>query len=154
MADTSHHHAGSAPTEGDGVSYRGIVWFVVILAVTTFVCQGLMWGLFAFLDRQATKADAQAAPLAVPMALPRITEDGHVQAGRPIPQPNLMVNEPLGLAAFRAKEDEKLTTYTVMDKNAGTYRIPIERAKALILERGIPGGTALPASPVATPVKK
>ena len=32
MADTKHHHAPARdPVEGDGVSYSGIVWFVVIL---------------------------------------------------------------------------------------------------------------------------
>ena len=45
MADTSHVHA-NPPVEGDGVSYRGIVWFVVILAVTTVFCQFTVWGMF------------------------------------------------------------------------------------------------------------
>ena len=34
MADTKQQHAVTANIEGDGVSYRGIVVFVVILAVT------------------------------------------------------------------------------------------------------------------------
>ena len=44
MADTKQG-AAAAPVEGDGVSYGGIVWFVVILTVTTVVCQILMWVL-------------------------------------------------------------------------------------------------------------
>ena len=45
MADTNHHAHGSAiPVEGDGVSYSGIVWFVVILTVTTLFCQALVVG--------------------------------------------------------------------------------------------------------------
>ena len=57
MSDTSHLHApaGTEPTEGDGVNYRGIVWFVAILAGTTFACQLLMWGMFAFMDRQVIR---------------------------------------------------------------------------------------------------
>ena len=35
MADINHSHAGEPPVEGDGINYRGIVWFVGVLAVTT-----------------------------------------------------------------------------------------------------------------------
>ncbi len=48
MADTKHVH-GAAPIEGDGVSYSGIVWFVVILTVTTVACQLIVWGGFEFM---------------------------------------------------------------------------------------------------------
>ena len=34
MADTNHSHTGSIPVEGDGISYRGIIWFVAVLAIT------------------------------------------------------------------------------------------------------------------------
>jgi hypothetical protein len=168
MSDTSHHPdpAAGGPTEGDGVNYRGIVWFIAILAGTTFACQLLMWGMFAFMDRQAAQDDAAHPSLATSYAnessqcepvptpgggrisrTPCITKDGQVESGRAMPQPNLMGDDPLGLKVFRAKEDQVLEHYDVMDKNAGTYRIPIERAKALILERGIPGGTIAPAAP-------
>jgi hypothetical protein len=175
MSDTSHHHdpAGTGPTESDGVNYRGIVWFVAILAGTTFVCQLLMWGMFAFMDRQAAQDDAAHPSLALSYAIesshcepvpspmggekigrtPCLTKDGQVEPGRTMPQPNLMADDPLGLKVFRAKEDQILQHYDVMDKNAGTYRIPIERAKTLLLERGIPGGTIAPATPVPA-VKK
>jgi hypothetical protein len=175
MSDTSHHHApaGSEPTEGDGVNYRGIVWFVAILAGTTFACQLLMWGMFAFMDRQAAKDDAAHPSLALAYGnessdcqpvptptggekigrMPCIMHDGQVAPGRTMPQPNLMADDPLGLKVFRAKEDQILEHYDVMDKNAGTYRIPIERAKELLIQRGIPGGTVTPAA-AAPAVKK
>jgi hypothetical protein len=175
MSDTSHHPdpAGGGPTEGDGVNYRGIVWFVAILAGTTFVCQLLMWGLFAFMDRQAAQDDAahpslalaygaensECQPVPTPTGgekigrTPCITKDGQVEPGRAKPQPNLMGDDPLGLKVFREKEDQVLEHYDVMDKNAGTYRIPIERAKELLIQRGIPGGTVTPAA-AAPAVKK
>jgi hypothetical protein len=153
MADTSHLHATSGPTEADGVSYRGIVWFIAILTGTTVVCQLLMWGLFAFLERQQIKDDARPAMMAAPMGTPSI-KDGHVVPATPIPAPNLMVSEPLGLKEFRDREDTTLTTYGWMDKNAGAVRIPIDRAKELLLQRGIPGGVNAPAAGApAGPVK-
>ena len=54
------------------------------------------------------------------------------------PQPNLLVNEPLNLRAFREKEHETLTTYGWADRSAGAVRIPIDRAKDLLIERGLP----------------
>ena len=30
MADTNHHARPPATVEGDGISYRGLVWFVVV----------------------------------------------------------------------------------------------------------------------------
>ena len=76
MADTSHAqaHAQTPPTEGDGVSYSGIFWFVVILTGTTLVCQLLMWGMFVLLDahRQPTDAGVQiVVAFLAPVATPR-----------------------------------------------------------------------------------
>ena len=176
MSDTSHQHvvAGSGPTEGDGVSYRGIVWFIVILAGTTFACQLLVWGMIAFMNRQAAQEDTASQSVLATFGnqnpdcvqhpspieservveTPCISKEGQVLAGRNAPQPNLMADDPTGLKAFRDKEDAILEHYDVMDKNAGTYRIPIERAKQLLLERGIPGGALTPAPATAPAVKK
>lgn len=138
MADTSHSRAGSAPVEGDGISYRGIVWFVGVLVVTTVVSQLLMVGLFKYLARDVARTDVARGPLSVP-------------AGQAPPGPNLLTDEPGNLAAFREEELRKLTTYEWMDKGAGTVRIPIDRAKALLLERGLPVRPAA-TEPAAAPV--
>jgi len=140
MADTNHQSA-AALTEGDGVSYSGIVWFVVILTVTTLVCQGLMYVLLKTFKYEA--GTPQPSPIASAVT-ERQAPEGKVYPkmtaiGQPAgPQPQLLVNEPGNLAQFRAHEHDVLTTYGYEDKNAGVVRIPIERAKALILERGLP----------------
>jgi hypothetical protein len=138
MADTRHLHAATAspqpagPTEGDGISYRGLVWFGVILFGTTIACQILMWGLFRVFEVQTTRNDPARAPLAAP-------------AGTMAPPPNLLTDEPANLTRFHEQEDQVLTTYGWMDKNSGVVRIPIARAKALVLERGLPVRGATPA---------
>ena len=53
MADTNHSPLVDVPVEGDGISYRGIVWFVGVLAITTMASQLLMVGLFKYLARDA-----------------------------------------------------------------------------------------------------
>lgn len=149
MADTKHAHGtSSAPIEGDGISYRGLLWFMVVLAVTTVVCQALMWGLLHFFLMRANSTDEARAPMAAPMTVATIQDNNMVAAsGGEMPPPYLQTREPLGLDRFRAREDEILTTYGWVDQNNGVVRIPIERAKVLLLERGIPGG-----SPMATAV--
>jgi hypothetical protein len=148
MADTNHSHAGDVPVEGDGIHYRGIVWFVGVLAVTTIASQILMVVLFKYLDKDVAAHDAPRAPLAAP-------------AGTLPPGPNLAYmsyeagqrsnGEPAVLATFRATEEKKLNSYEWVDKGAGTVRIPIDRAKALLIERGLPvatPGTEAAAKPV------
>jgi hypothetical protein len=158
MVDTNHHHGAPAhahggpsiPVEGDGVSYRGIIWFVVVLTVTTVICQVLMWGLLKVFQHRAT--DVAASPLAAPAGerpvegrlSPAVNAIG-VTAG---PQPQLLVNEPANLDAFRTKEQETLTTYGWADQNAGVVRIPIDRAKELLIQRGLPARAKDPGTDV------
>lgn len=150
MADTKHA-AVVPPVEGDGVNYRGIVWFVVILVGTTVVCQALMWLLFIFLDKREVDASSARPTISVPV-------------GQPPPPPNLLyvdtqhpdapiLGEPDNLHRFRQSEETILHSYGWVDQNAGVVRIPIDRAKDLLIERGLPvQGAAAPAP--ATKVKK
>jgi hypothetical protein len=171
MADTRKIHVapgggvpGTPPipnVEADGISYSGIVWFVVILVVTTLVCQILMVVMFKAMDHQKQASDAAAppAPLAQavnpaerPAPTGRVYPDMVAIGATSGPAPALLVREPINLTMLRAREHEELTTYGYADKNTGTYRIPIERAKDLLLEKNLlpVRGQAVPA---ATPEK-
>jgi len=131
---------GGDPVQADSVNFRGIVWFLAVIFVTTFVCQGLVTGIFKYFQYDADASDAGRAPVAASVSMP-VIKDGRVLAGTPMPEPNLLADDPAPLAAFRADEETLLTTYGVADKNAGTYRIPIEQAKALLLKQGLPTRT-------------
>jgi hypothetical protein len=150
MADTKHVH-GTAPVEGDGVSYSGIVWFVVILTATTLVCQLIVWGGFELMAWRVARSDPERAPLATERAKPAIEAGRMVTSTTESPQPALLVTEPIALQEHRATEASSLSTYSWVDRNAGKVRIPIDRAKTLLLERGLPirpaaaSTTALPA---------
>jgi hypothetical protein len=56
------------------------------------------------------------------------------------------------LENLRKDEDEKLSTYGWVDKNAGRVRIPIDRAMDLVVQRGLPVRAA--AAPGDANVKK
>jgi hypothetical protein len=159
MADTKHVH-DTPPIEGDGVSYSGIVWFVVILTATTLACQLIVWGGFEFMQWRVGRNDAARAPLAAERPRPEI-KDGRMITNTPeSPQPALLVTEPIALREHRANETSSLSAYGWIDRNAGTVRIPIERAKTLLIERGLPtrpgaaattATSAAPAAPATAP---
>jgi hypothetical protein len=143
MADTDSRPDGPTFIESDGVSYRGIVVFVVILAVTTFICQGIVVGMFKYFDKQAAATGPARATMSAP-------------AGTMPPPPNLLTNESGNLSNFREHEAEVLETYAWQDKNAGVVRLPIDRAKEILLERGFPtvGETPAKSENLKAEVKK
>lgn len=125
------------PVQQDHVSFRGILWFMAIVVVTCIVCEGIIVGMFKYFEYDTTRNDIAAAPTALPAGMPAITAAG-VEPTRAMPEPLLLTDDPDTLARFRAEEDQLLTTYGVSDKNARTYRIPIEQAKKLLLAKGLP----------------
>lgn len=54
------------------------------------------------------------------------------------PRPRLEVKPGASLTQLRAVEDVDLNSYGWIDRNAGTVRIPIDRAMQLLLDRGLP----------------
>ena len=152
MADTNphHHHSEAIPVESDGISYKGLIWFTGFLAGTTVVIAILMTGMFKLMEYRNDADQPQRAVMANP------------PMQRP-PGPNLMAemspqtpgavlgpSEPLNLQMFRETEEMMLTTYGWLNEATGTVRIPIDRAKQLLLERGlkVQGQTPAPAPEV------
>jgi hypothetical protein len=125
MADINSQPDGSPFVESDGVNYRGIVVFVAILAITTFICQGIVVVMFKYFDKTAVAASPARATMSAP-------------AGTLPPPPNLLTNEPLNLKNFRDHEADVLGNYAWQDQNAGVVRIPIDDAIRLTLQRGLP----------------
>jgi hypothetical protein len=86
----------------------------------------LIYVLFGYFNRR----ENVQAPADYPLA----AAQGH----REPPEPRLQIDPRRDLADLRAREDEQLTSYGWVDKNAGIVRIPIDAAMKLTLERGLP----------------
>jgi len=125
MAGTRHERGGPSGYETRDFNLRGVVVFAVVLVVVCLASVMAMLWTFRYLDSQLVQSDAQVSPVALP-------------AGQLPPEPRLLTNEPANLATFRQQQDALVTTYGWVDKPAGIVRIPVERAKELILERGLP----------------
>jgi hypothetical protein len=113
-----------SPYERRDLSPRVIGLFLAGLVLATGLVLLLIWGLFDHYAARQMRADIPPSPLAEVRQIP--------------PDPRLQVNGPADLAAFRAKEEAELKSYGWIDRQAGTVRIPIDRAMDLLLQRGLP----------------
>lgn len=161
MATDPHHShgddgSGQLNHETTDISLEGIGKLTIGFGAIILVISAALYGSFRLLDRRATAADTSVQrAIEQGRATPTPTRptlmsrpNGIDEMGRPAAGPRMLTNEPMWLADFRARQAEALKTYAWVDKDAGTVRLPIERAKQLIVERGLPK-TAAPAAPEA-----
>lgn len=117
--DTVHH-------EESDVAIGGLFGFAAGLAIVlVFVCF-VVWILFGFYAAREQKSSPAEFPLAAQ------------QENRLPPEPRLQTNPRQDLSDLHSQEDQILSSYGWVDKNAGTVRIPIDQAMRLTLQRGLP----------------
>ena len=114
--DTAH--------ESTDISMRAIVSFVILLTAVTIAIQGAMYGVFRVLARVESAADPEVSPLATP-------------ANEAPPEPRLQTTPWADLKTLRAEETSYLHGYGWIDQQAGVAHIPIDRAKELLLQKGL-----------------
>lgn len=118
--DTAH--------EATDINIGAIVTFVVALAAITLAIQVAMWGMFKILEKVEEKSDPQTAPFAAAPAT----------GGADFPSPSLQTTPWTDLRLLRAEEGAFLHSYGWVDQQAGIARVPIEKAKELLLKKGLP----------------
>ncbi|HMF93170.1 MAG TPA: hypothetical protein VKE96_02700 [Vicinamibacterales bacterium] len=119
------HDAGTHHEESD-VNISGIFAFGVVLTFVTIVIYLVVGVLFKYLDTREARQETLEYPLAA------------TQGNRLPPEPRLQTNPRQDLADLRAREEQALTGYSWVDRNAGIVRIPIDEAIRKTLERGLP----------------
>jgi hypothetical protein len=112
------------------IAYTAAGFFITVVAI-----QLGMWLLFdSFAAREAARTAADR-PLA-----------SELRRSAP-PEPRLQTAPRDDLLALRSWEDRLLTTYALVDREAGIVRIPVERAMELLAERGLPVRKGTPEEP-------
>ncbi len=125
------------------LSARGVLLFLIALMVTAVFMHLILWAMFRTLSHREVQPQSPAQAIATPQnTLPR------GDPARSFPAPQLQPDPVADLNKFRAREDAILESYDFVDKNRGAVRIPIDRAKQLLLQRGLP---ARPSGQAATP---
>ncbi len=118
--------------------YQFLFWISVVCIAAALFSWGVLAGLEKWRDAASTRA--VMAP----------SQD----VNRQPPTPRLQTREALDLAAFKREENEILSTYGVVDRDQGIYRIPIEEAIKLTVARGFPVRGAESKEPAAAPFAK
>jgi hypothetical protein len=107
--------------EQSDANIRAVTRFGISIAVLCVVAALAMLLLFRFLQ-------ARPEP-----AVPELAEHREIP-----PAPRLQVKPTTDLDRMRAAENRVLESYGWIDQPSGAVRIPIERAIALLAERGLP----------------
>ncbi len=127
------------------LSARGVLLFLLALAVTGLFMHLIIWAMFRNLSHREVVPQPSSQAIATPQnTLP--TGD----PARSFPAPQLQPDPPADLNKFVARENQILGSYDYVDKDRGVVRIPIDRAMQLLLQRGLPTRPPAAAAPART----
>ena len=128
---------GNGGYERSDIGAAGVLYFLLGLLVAGLFIFFLVDGIYSYLDKRSEAEQAPINPLVTnaPADTRRVPRDYPQGA---FPNPKLEEDERGQLNGIRLKEEQTLATYDYIDKNAGTIRIPIDRAMDLIAQRGLP----------------
>jgi hypothetical protein len=104
----------------------GVLLFLALLATTLVLVLLFAWGLF----RQYSVSINNSPPYSPFTGVREVP-----------PVPRLQVTPREDLQRILADQQSKLETYEWEDRQAGTVRIPIERAMDLLVQKGLPVAT-------------
>jgi hypothetical protein len=129
--------------EDSDVNVRALLWALVIFvifAIGTYLVLYLQFHAYAKHFRNESSqpltmmprpSDASVPPTPRLQPFPNTMHNGEV----PPPNTNTPVTD---MAEMRASEDEALNKPGWVDKQKGIVRLPIETAKQLVVQRGLP----------------
>jgi len=98
--------------------------FAIALGILCVAALGLLFGLFRYFQSETGG--------------PMPKSELNVDARRLPPQPRLQQAPITDLKEMRAAEDQLLTSYGWVDREHGVVRLPIDRAIAVLAQRGLP----------------
>jgi hypothetical protein len=135
-----HHHQNNLVPEASGIKARPVLLFLGILAAASAVTFALIWGLLIAFN----KMDEMTQPQ-------RATELSVEQKAVP-PEPRLQgAPGPDGLPSMLPERDlqeynkqinERANGYGWVNREAGIASIPLEQARKIIEQRGLPAASA------------
>jgi len=136
--ENSAHPQSDRPAPRGGlepadVSFKGVVFFLIGMAVAAILIHVVLAFMFSKLEGHAKQIDQRAMQQRV---LPTVAASRTY-----LPVPREQISPRLDLQALRAQEEAELSSYGWIDRKAGVVRIPIQRALELVSQRGMPGST-------------
>ena len=149
MSDSHHNRRDDSVELGheeSRVQVAGVTWFIIILSIAVVFIGWLMVALINSFEGREQKSELESRPS--PFAAERakvppeprlqLAPNSEEQIDKRIP-PDLKTQHPLQeMKDLRSQWEKQLTTYGWVDEQSGVVRIPIDDAKRLLLQRGLP----------------
>ena len=143
---------GHGDYERRDIGVSGVIYFMVGLAVAAVIIHFVVAGLYKYLENRSEAQQRAVSPLVtnpvrdtrtLPPEFKTDSEGTDYQKylEKNFPAPPLEIDERTELNKARLYEENTLSTYDYVDKDAGTVRIPIDRAMDLLAQRGLPTRT-------------
>jgi hypothetical protein len=122
--------------EREDLGAKPILIFLLALTIACVLVALALKGLYRYLDAYENRHQ----PVQNPLVQQTTTDTRTVERGDigKFPQPRLEADETTEINAFRLQEEQTLNSYGWVDQPAGVVRIPIDRAMALVAQRGLP----------------
>jgi hypothetical protein len=141
-----------ADYERRDIGVRAVYYFLGGLAVALVVTYLVVNIFFHVLEKRSQADQTPVSPLAAkaPADTRRLPPEYKTDSEgadyekylkKNFPEPQLETQERTELNSDRLREEDTLSTYGYVDENAGTVRIPIDRAMDLLAQRGLPTRT-------------
>ena len=143
---------GHGDYERRDIGTSGVLYFMAGLAVAAVMIHFVIAGLYKYLEHHSEAQQRTISPLVtnpvrdtrtLPPEFKTDSEGTDYQKylEKNFPAPQLEIDERTELNKARLYEENTLSTYDYIDKDAGTVRIPIDRAMDLLAQRGLPTRT-------------
>jgi hypothetical protein len=111
--------------EASDINVHAVIWFVGVLSGVVLAINLAMWGMFRVLQHFERTSEPAVTPLARP-------------AGELPAEPRLQTTPWTDLKTFRADQQHYLNGWGWTDEKLGVARIPISKAKEMLLQKGLP----------------
>lgn len=145
-ANMEHVQAAEAGYDHSDLGARGIIGFLIGLAVTVIFVHLLIWGFFRTYAHFEPKPPARSSAIIVPEA----PAGPQLDPASRFPAPQLQPDEVGDMNKYREAVDQQLSSSGWIDEKAGIAHIPVERAIELVAQRGLP---VRPERPQTQPTK-
>jgi len=135
---------GHADYERKDISVNGVVVFLIGIAALVVISYFVVDVFYGVLDKHFEAEQTPVSPLVTNAQQdtrripPQYGADYAKYLKESFPAPQLETDERTQLNEVRLREEDVLSTYDYVYKNAGTVRIPIDRAMDLLAQRGLP----------------
>jgi len=144
----SGEHNAKVTFDKTDLSSRGVMGFLIGLAITVVLIHLVLWGAYKYMSRSEIRPAPTENPIRTSnQQMQRAGGDPQVQ----FPAPRLQADPVADMNRFRVREDEHLSTYGPAGE--GRARIPIEQAMEIVAHTGLPTRPAQLAKASGTGIK-